>query len=46
MKKVRAGIMWIHTYHNTYNEAPWGGYEQSGIGRALGTYGLDIYQEN
>lgn len=45
IKKVRAGITWINTYHNTYNEAPWGGYKQSGIGRALGTYGLDTYQE-
>ena len=44
-KKIRAGITWINTYHNTYNEAPWGGYKQSGIGRALGTYGLDTYQE-
>jgi len=45
IKKVRAGITWINMYHNTYNEAPWGGYKQSGIGRALGTYGLDTYQE-
>jgi len=45
IKKVRAGITWINMYHNTYNEAPWGGYKQSGVGRALGTYGLDIYQE-
>jgi betaine-aldehyde dehydrogenase len=44
-KKIRAGITWINTYHNTYNEAPWGGYKQSGIGRALGTYGLDVFQE-
>lgn len=45
IKKVRAGITWINTYHNTYNEAPWGGYKQSGIGRDLGTYGLDQYLE-
>lgn len=45
IKKIRAGITWINMYHNTYNEAPWGGYKQSGIGRALGTYGLDVYQE-
>ncbi|MBU8879987.1 aldehyde dehydrogenase family protein [Bacillus sp. FJAT-29790] len=44
-KKIRSGITWINTYHNTYNEAPWGGYKQSGIGRALGTYGLDVFQE-
>lgn len=45
IKKIRAGITWINMYHNTYNEAPWGGYKQSGVGRALGTYGLDVYQE-
>jgi betaine-aldehyde dehydrogenase len=45
IKKIRAGITWINTYHPTYNEAPWGGYKQSGIGRALGTYGLDEFQE-
>jgi betaine-aldehyde dehydrogenase len=45
IKKIRAGITWINTYHNTYNEAPWGGYKQSGVGRALGTYGLDVFQE-
>jgi betaine-aldehyde dehydrogenase len=45
IKKIRAGITWINTYHNTYNEAPWGGYKQSGVGRALGTHGLDFFQE-
>lgn len=45
IRKLRAGITWINTYHPTYNEAPWGGYKQSGIGRELGTFGLDAYQE-
>jgi betaine-aldehyde dehydrogenase len=40
IRKLRAGITWINAYHPTYNEAPWGGYKQSGIGRELGTYGL------
>ncbi|HVA32832.1 MAG TPA: aldehyde dehydrogenase family protein, partial [Candidatus Baltobacteraceae bacterium] len=40
-RKLRAGITWINTYHWAYNEAPWGGYKQSGIGRELGTYGYD-----
>ncbi|ALX50041.1 aldehyde dehydrogenase family protein [Lentibacillus amyloliquefaciens] len=45
IKKVRAGITWVNTYHTTYNDSPWGGYKQSGIGRSLGTYGLEEYQE-
>ncbi|MBV8366967.1 MAG: aldehyde dehydrogenase family protein [Candidatus Eremiobacteraeota bacterium] len=45
IKKLRAGITWINTYHPTYNEAPWGGYKQSGIGRELGTHGYDQYTE-
>jgi len=45
IKRLRAGITWINTYHPTFNEAPWGGYKQSGIGRELGTYGLEAYTE-
>jgi betaine-aldehyde dehydrogenase len=45
LKKLRAGITWMNTYHPTFNEAPWGGYKQSGIGRELGTFGLDAYLE-
>jgi len=45
IKSLRAGITWVNTYHPTYSEAPWGGYKQSGIGRELGTYGLDEYTE-
>lgn len=45
IRKLRAGITWINTYHPTFNEAPWGGYKQSGIGRELGTFGLEAYQE-
>lgn len=45
IKQVRAGITWINTFGPTYNEAPWHGYKQSGIGSSLGTYGLDEFQE-
>ena len=45
IKAMRAGITWVNTYHPTYSEAPWGGYKQSGIGRELGSYGLDEYTE-
>lgn len=45
LKQIRAGILWLNTYHPTYNEAPWGGYKQSGFGRELGRHGLDQYLE-
>ncbi|PGS50961.1 aldehyde dehydrogenase family protein [Bacillus sp. AFS041924] len=45
IKKLRSGITWINAYHPTYNEAPWGGYKQSGVGRSLGTFGLEEFQE-
>jgi betaine-aldehyde dehydrogenase len=45
LKQIRAGILWLNTYHPTYNEAPWGGYKQSGFGRELGSYGLEHYLE-
>lgn len=44
-KRVRAGVFWVNTYHPAFTEAPWGGYKQSGIGRELGTFGLEAYTE-
>lgn len=45
VSQIRAGITWINTYHPTFNEMPWGGYKQSGIGRELGLYGIEAYLE-
>lgn len=45
VKAIRAGITWVNCYQPTFNEAPWGGYKQSGIGRELGTFGLEEYTE-
>lgn len=45
IRELRAGITWVNTYHPTYNEMPWGGYKQSGIGRELGLYGIEGYLE-
>jgi betaine-aldehyde dehydrogenase len=43
VKTLRAGIVWVNTMQPTYVEAPWGGYKQSGVGRELGTYGVEEY---
>ena len=45
ISEIRAGITWINCFNPTYNEAPWGGYKMSGIGRELGVHGLEEYQE-
>lgn len=45
IKELRAGITWVNCYNPTFNEAPWGGYKMSGIGRELGIHGLEEYQE-
>ncbi len=43
IRAVHAGITWVNCYHPTFNEAPWSGYKQSGIGGDLGTYGFEEY---
>lgn len=45
IKEIRAGITWINCYNPAFCEAPWGGYKMSGIGRELGSQGLEEYQE-
>jgi betaine-aldehyde dehydrogenase len=45
IRRLRAGVTWINTFHLTFNEAPWGGYKQSGFGRELGTAGYEAYTE-
>jgi len=45
MKEIRAGIIWINCNQPTFSQAPWGGYKMSGLGRELGVYGLEEYQE-
>jgi aldehyde dehydrogenase (NAD+) len=44
-RKLRAGTVWINDHHLINCIAPFGGYKQSGIGRELGSYGLDEYTE-
>jgi acyl-CoA reductase-like NAD-dependent aldehyde dehydrogenase/alcohol dehydrogenase class IV len=43
--QIRTGTMWINDYHVFTDQAPFGGYKQSGIGRELGVWGLEEYTE-
>jgi len=43
--KVRCGIFWINCSQPCFCQVPWGGVKMSGIGRDLGTYGLDKFLE-
>ena len=43
--RIRAGTVWINTYHGAPKYAPFGGYRESGIGRELGMHGLKSYLE-
>jgi aldehyde dehydrogenase (NAD+) len=42
---LRAGTVWINTYHNLDIGSPFGGYKQSGYGRELGRHALDLYTQ-
>jgi betaine-aldehyde dehydrogenase len=44
-RRVRTGTLSINTNHSIHVEAPFGGYRQSGIGRELGMYGIELYTE-
>jgi betaine-aldehyde dehydrogenase len=44
-RKLRCGTVWINTYGQFFNEVPFGGYKQSGIGRELGKDGLLEYTQ-
>ncbi|MFH1360873.1 MAG: aldehyde dehydrogenase family protein [Candidatus Omnitrophota bacterium] len=44
-RQLRCGTVWINTYGGFYNEAPYGGYKQSGFGRELGMDGLFEYTQ-
>jgi alcohol dehydrogenase class IV len=43
--QIRTGTMWINDYHVFSDQAPFGGYKQSGVGRELGLWGLEEYTE-
>lgn len=44
-KAIKAGTVWVNCYNVLPNEAPFGGYKQSGIGRELGLHAMSLYTE-
>jgi len=42
---LKAGTVWVNTYGPVDPAAPFGGYKQSGHGREMGEYALDLYSE-
>jgi delta 1-pyrroline-5-carboxylate dehydrogenase len=44
-RKLQAGTVWINAYGIVSPESPFGGYRQSGFGRELGQYGIDLYSQ-
>ncbi|RBI59281.1 aldehyde dehydrogenase [halophilic archaeon] len=42
---IEAGTVWINTYNDLFEPAPYGGYKQSGIGRELAVEALDGYRQ-
>jgi betaine-aldehyde dehydrogenase len=44
-KELRAGIIWVNSSQPCFNQLPWGGYKQSGIGRELGKYAIEEYTQ-
>jgi len=44
-RRIQAGTIWINAYGSLSPESPFGGYKQSGFGRELGRYGIDLYTQ-
>jgi betaine-aldehyde dehydrogenase len=44
-RAVRTGVMSVNSSRSVHQEAPFGGYKRSGIGRELGMHALQLYTE-
>ncbi|CAF1047486.1 unnamed protein product [Adineta ricciae] len=44
-QRLQSGSVWVNDYDVICNQAPFGGFKQSGHGRELGRYGLEEYYE-
>ncbi|MBV8902713.1 MAG: aldehyde dehydrogenase, partial [Acidobacteriia bacterium] len=43
--KIKAGTVWINTWHKYHPNAPFGGYKMSGYGREQGAEALESYTQ-
>jgi betaine-aldehyde dehydrogenase len=43
--RLEAGVVWINCSQPNFLEPPWGGIKKSGVGRELGTWGLNNFLE-
>ena len=44
-RELKAGTVWINTYHTFDAASPFGGFKQSGFGRELGVHALELYTQ-
>jgi 1-pyrroline-5-carboxylate dehydrogenase len=44
-RAIRAGTVWVNCYNVFDAASPFGGYKQSGFGRELGRYAIDLYTQ-
>jgi acyl-CoA reductase-like NAD-dependent aldehyde dehydrogenase len=44
-EQIKAGTVWINTWHHYDPSAPFGGYKRSGYGREHGPESLDAYTQ-
>jgi acyl-CoA reductase-like NAD-dependent aldehyde dehydrogenase len=44
-RKLKAGTVWVNCYGMIDPISPFGGYKQSGFGRELGKYALELYTQ-
>jgi aldehyde dehydrogenase (NAD+) len=44
-KKIRAGTVWVNCYNCFDAASPFGGFKQSGFGRELGKYAIELYTQ-
>ena len=44
-RAIRAGTVWVNCYNCFDAASPFGGFKQSGFGRELGKYALELYTQ-